>query len=520
MAFAFFKKKKDEVEPGGESQPTASEPSDAGETAGVLTPDPAKAARFYEHAQAMHDSSNFAYAMTLWLKGIRLDPANINALESFMKSAAGFTSHPDPERPRDPPPKAPKREQLEEFAGRGAWDKYLTALLHWGVRPMDWAAGLRVFESAVKLGYREAADWIGRRVLGVAGEDPKAKKDSFVRMMNLFLEIDAYNQAVVAGEIACRLDPTDARLAGEVKNIAAQATMKKGGFEEGQKVEAGAFRKAVKDIQAQREIEEEERIVKTEEVQARAIERAKADYESRPTDMGAIQKYARLLLERGMFEDEKTAFQVLIRAYRDTQNYRFKAQAGEIDLRVARRQVREFKEAAAADPGNLEKQQIAARAERRLAEMEVKEYEERVANNPTDLQLRFDLGERLLAIGEDEKAIEQFQQARASPGVAVHALKGLGMAFARLGWLDEAEQSWRDAIASHPVQTDDLAIELRYGLMEVMQRKAEESRDLAHAEEAFKLASGIAVQRIGYRDIRQRRQQLQDLVKSLRSAPS
>lgn len=516
MAFAFFKKKKDEAEAPAEGQSAAGEPTDAGEAAGVLTPDPAKAARFYEHAQAMDDASNYGYAMTLWLKGIRLDPANLNALESFMKSAAGFTTHPDPERPRDPPPKTPKREQLEEFSGRGAWDRYLAALLHWGVKPMDWSAGLRAFEAAVKLGYREAADWIGRRVLGVAGEDPKARKDAFVRMMNLFLEIDAYSQAVVAGEIACRLDPTDARLAAEVKNVAAQATMKRGGFEEGQKVEAGAFRKAVKDIQAQREVEEEERIVKTEEVQTRAIDRARTDYESRPTDVGAVQKYARLLLERGTFEDEKTAFQVLIRAFRDTQNYRFKSLAGEIDLRVARRQVREFKMAAAAEPGNVEKQQTAARAERRLAEMEAKEYEERVANNPTDLQLRFDLGERLLAIGEDEKAIEQFQQARAAPGVAAHALKGLGVAFARLGWLDEAEQSWRDAIESHSVQTDDLAIELRYGLMEVMQRKAEESRDLPSAEEAFKLASGIAVQRIGYRDIRQRRQQLQDLVKSLR----
>jgi hypothetical protein len=66
------------------------------------------------------------------------------------------------------------------------------------------------------------------------------------------------------------------------------------------------------------------------------------------------------------------------------------------------------------------------------------------------------------------------------------------------------------------VLTDDLAAELRYGLMEVLQRKATDSRDSAAADEAFKLASGIAVQRIGFKDIRARRQQLQELVKSLK----
>jgi tetratricopeptide (TPR) repeat protein len=183
---------------------------------------------------------------------------------------------------------------------------------------------------------------------------------------------------------------------------------------------------------------------------------------------------------------------------------------------VARRQVLEYKAAAAAEPQNAEKQAAAARAERTFAEMEVKEYEERVANNPTDASLRFELGQRLLNIGQDERAIEQLQQARNAPGMLTQVLMGLGIAFGRLGWTDEAEHSYRDAIASHPVQTDDTAAELRYGLMDVLQRKATETRDLALAEEAFRLASSIAVQRIGYRDIRARRQQLQDLVKSLR----
>lgn len=506
LAFGIFKKKDDSSQPPPPGDPTAGEAADGD---GSFQPEPAKARKFFERAQAVHDSTNFEYAMTLWLQGLRLDPLSIEGLESFWKSAAEYLD--SPARPR-----GPSKDQATLFSGKSAVDRYLYGLLNWGTRPLDWNLGLKAFEAALKAGLKEPGQWIGKRVLGVAGEDTKAKKDVFVQLMNLFTQAGAFREAVVAGEIACRKDPTDARLAGEVKNLSARMTMQESGFEEGSKVEAGAFRRNVKDIAAQRAVEEEERIVKTEEVQVRAIDRARADYESRPTDVSAIQKYARLLLERGSVDDEKLAYAILIKGYQDTQNYRFKSMAGDLNLRVARRQVADFKAAAAADPSNPEKQAVAARAERTFAEMEVKEYEERIANNPTDLQLRFELGIRLLAIGQNEKAIEQLQQARGSPGMAVQVLSGLGTAFGRLGWLDEAEHSYRDAIAAYPVQTDDTAAELRYGLMDILQRKATESKDHAAAEEAFKLASSIAVQRIGFKDIRARRQQLQDLVKSLK----
>jgi tetratricopeptide (TPR) repeat protein len=504
-----FFRKKDEPTPGGGEQPAPGAP-DPSDTNTVAAPEPAKARKFFDRALAVHDSTNYEYAMTLWLQGLRHDPTSVPGLEAFWKSATEYLSG-------DARGRSATKDQIEAVAGRTPVDKYLSALLQWGTRPFDWSgAGLSALEQAVKIGLKEPGQWIGKRVLGLAGQDPKAKKGSFVQLMNLLAEVGAFDQAVTAGEIACRLDPSDARLAGEVKNMSAQATMKKSGFEEGSTVEAGAFRRNVKDISAQRAVEEEERIVKTEEVQVRAIDRAKQDYESRPADVGAIQKYVRNLLERGTTDDEKTAYAVLKRAYADTQNYRFKAQAGDLNLRVARRKMESIKAAAAADPSNAERQQAAAKAERQFAEMEVKEYEERVANSPTDLQLRFELGRRLLAVGNDERAIEQLQQARGSPAILTQVLMGLGIAFARLGWLDEAEQSYRDAIASHPIATDELAAELRYGLMDVLQRRATDAREVAAAEEAFKLASGIAVQRIGYKDIRVRRQALQELVKSLK----
>lgn len=508
LALPFFKKKEEPTPSGGDVPATGS--ADPSDTNTVSTPEPAKARKFFERAAAVHDSTNYEYAMTLWLQGLRHDPTSVPGLDAFWKSATEFLNS-------DARPKGPTKDQVQAVSGKSPVDKYLSALLQWGTRPYDWTGtGLTALETAAKIGLKEPGQWIGKRVLGLAGQDPKAKKNAFVQLMNLLAQVGSFDLSVTAGEIACRLDPTDGRLAGEVKNMSAQATMKKSGFEEGSTVEAGAFRRNVKDISGQREVEEEERIVKTEEVQLRAIERARQDYESRPTDVSAIQKYTRYLMERGTPEDEKAAYVILRKAFQETQNYRFKAQAGDINLRVARRKYEEVMAAAAADPENEEKQKQASKVERQFTELEVKEFEERVTNNPTDLQMRFELGRRLLATGNDERAIEQLQQARGSPAILTQVLQGLGLAFSRLGWFDEAEQSYREAIASHPITTDELTAELRYALMDVLQRKATDARDLAAAEEAFKLASGIAVQRIGFKDIRARRQQLQDLIKALK----
>lgn len=515
MAFGFFKKKDatDASVPSPGSQPggapdAAPGDGEAGEAVQVQA-DAAKARRFFERAQTVDDTGNHEYAMTLWLQGLRMDPTSVEGLEKFVRSGTAFANS-------AAKPKGPTRDQATAFSGKGPLERYLQALLYWGMRPLDWAMGLKAFDAAAKLSVNEPAYWIGTRVLGVAGQDSKARKNDFVQMMNLFSRVNGFDKAVIAGEIACKLDPTDAPLITQVRNMSAQATMTKGGYEKtGQ---AGGFRENVKDLKAQRAREEEERLVKTEDVAARAIDRAKVDYEGRPTDPAALQKYAKLLIERGSPEDEKTAYQLLMKGFEASQNYRFKQMAGEVRLRVGRRKLRELKAELEKEPENEARREAYSKAEKQVIEAELKEYEERVAAYPTDMPLRFELAKRFLDAGEPEKAIEHFQQARSAPAILTPVLQGLGVAFWRLGWLDEAESTFREAISGHASTTDDAATELKYGLMEVLERKGTENQELPAAEEAFKLASAIAVQRINFKDIRAKRQGLQELVKTLRGS--
>ncbi len=503
LAFNFFKR--------GDSKP----PDDSGNGGGggsgdggaPFSPQPDKARRFFEHARTTFEASNYEYSMTLWLQGLRQDPTDMYGVDAFFKASAAFLE-------TNPKAKSPTKEQLNSFREKGPVEKYLLALLNWGTKPTDWSLGLKAMESAAELGLGEAVYWIGERVMRRAQGDAGAKKAHYVTMMNAFSKVGAFDRAVLAGDIAVRLDPTDQKLSTEVRNMSAQATIARGGYEaSGQ---AGGFRKNIKDLAGQTQKEEEERLVKSEETMDRVVERNREDYESRPLDQAAIQKYAKSLMERGKPEDEKAAYETYMKGYETTKAYKFREAAGNIRMRVGRRKLGQLEDAVKADPGNADLAARVERMRREILEYETQEFTERVAAYPTNLEIKFRLGERLVQLERYDDAIEQLQLAQNAPGLQSTVLNMLSQCFSRMGWLDEAEGTYRKALEGHVNHQDDTGMELRYGLMDTLQRKAKENSDAAAAEEALKLASGIATQKFGYRDIRARREAIQALLKELR----
>ena len=66
-------------------------------------------------------------------------------------------------------------------------------------------------------------------------------------------------------------------------------------------------------------------------------------------------------------------------------------------------------------------------------------------------------------------------------------------------------------------QNTDLGMELRYFLMCSLEGKGKSASDLDAAEEADKLAAGIAIQKFNYRDIRDRRSSIKSLIDELKA---
>lgn len=499
---ALFGKKK-----GPEAEDAPGEASNGKEAKSeAFKPSPDKAAKWFANARVVHEATNYAYAMQSWLSGLRQEPTSMSGLEGFFRSCAAFLGE-DGNR-KD------VRDITKDFSSRSDVDKYAAALLAWGLEPEDATAAVRATEAAGRLKMPEPVFWLGDRAMGKVLKEKKPRKELLIKLVEVFTSVGAFDKAVEAGEAAVRLDPSDGKLAAEVRNLAAQATMSRGGYEAtGQ---AGGFRQNVKDLDRQRQLEDAEKIVKTEETIDRLIRESEARYREKPDDLAMVTVYVKRLLERGRPEDESLAKDILKRTYESSKQFRFREMLGDVRLRQAARKLGEYRGAAQAAPGNEKAQAMYREAQRQFLTLEADEYRLRVENYPTDLTWKFELGKRLFELGQHDEAIALFQKSQEDAKRRVESLFYIGRAFQAQNWTDEAIHSFRQALEHHRLPNDEVGMDIRYGLMCALQAKGESERDLASAEEADKIASSIAIQQINYKDIRARRDAIKKVVVELK----
>ncbi len=465
---------------------------------------PAKAKAWFSQAKTVQETGSYDYAMNCWLSGMAFDPTSMDALESFMDCAIRLAGESK---------KGPGKETQKAATGKGAVFKYTGALLAWGSKPRDAGAAVKAAIAAAGQNLSEQAYWIGERALQLTLADPKVKKDALVKLMRAMEEAGAFDLAVKAGEAAVRLDPTDNALTSQVRNMAAQATIGRGGFDNaGQQ---GGFRDNIRDSEKQRLLDAADRITKTDDVKDQLVVAAKADYESRPDDVPASKTYIKRLLDRAKGDDEKVAYNVALKAYETTGQLSFRQQALEIELRVMKRQVADIR--AKAEAGHEEASKKLAVAEKKFLAKQVEFLQWRISAFPTDNAPRYELGRLYFNAGMYKEAIPHFQKSQQENKYRAMSLAMLGESFGKIGLTDPAIDTLKQALANHSDSNDDLGFQLRYSLMLTLTEKARTDKSLDSAVEAEKIASGIAVARFDFRDIQEKYDEAKKLVAELRS---
>jgi len=502
---ALFGKKTTE-EPGKGPEPAKGTNGKTADAAVAYAPD--KAIKFFDHARTVDEATNYEYAIGSWLTGLRWDPFSLSATEGFFHSVSKFLSDPASKKGID-------KKIVSSVSGKSDIDRYLLAILEWALKPSDSVLAVRALETAAKLQIIEPAFWIGERVFACVTKEKKVRKDLLMKVSDSFSKIGAFDRSVAAAEVALKLNPADGELSAYIRSLAAQATMARGGYEKsGQK---GAFRQNIRDADKQRMLDESERVSKTDQTVDRLLASTAEEYVKRPGDLPTIERYAKLLLERGRPEDEERAHTLYMEAFSQANQFRFRELAGELKVRQSRRKVVELKKMLDASPGNEMVTRMFDQASDEHLRLELEEYKLRVAAYPTDLTRKFELGKRYFAVGQYNEAIDLFQESQGDPKNRGATLNYLGQAFLKIHWNDEAVETFRKALEVREL-TPEAQLEVRYWLMVSLQEKGTEARDLGAAEEADKIASSIAVQQISYRDIRARRDSIKKLLGELRKA--
>jgi hypothetical protein len=473
----------------GETQPTAF----------VAQPD--KARPFLDRARDVADKGNATYALQLFANAVRFDPANIAIHDAFFECAKVFFSA------GGAPAKAADLKQLESST---PVDRFAQAEYAWMRDPNSVDRSLELLEAAAKAGQVEFGGWFAPKALNLVATAmaKKPNKKVWKRAKDLFTELQAWNEAFIAGEQAVKLDPTDTELINDLKQLTAARAIQQGGYGESSSADGG-FRKSAREPEAAGSANSEAGTAES------SLEVRRKAYQENPLSSDNVQLYAQELRKSGDPDQEKIAYQVYMQAWTALKEYRFKQAAGDIKISRARRQLAAIEAKAAQNPSDAAARAEAQKTKRAVLELEIAECKDRAAAYPTDRSVKYEIGRLMSEQGKYEEAMPYLQQAKEEPKLRMGAAHLLGRCFAAEKWFAEAVEEHKAALSWIDPGQSDRELEIRYELMLALIELARAERSLQHAKDAADICSAILRKDIGYRDIRNRRKELDTLVKEL-----
>lgn len=467
--------------------------------------DPAKAARYAEKAREAMRKGEWTYSLTMFAMSVKFDPNNLVVHTEMYDAAMAHLNAAG---------KSAASSDVKMIDGSGLVDRFAVSEYQWFCNVRDAGLALTCLESAAKAGLPDFGQWAAKSVFGAVNlaQNAKPNKKLWLRAKDAFAGVEAWEQALQCGEAAVGMDASDGALQAELRQLQAALAIKRGGYNENLGKE-GAFLTRVKDADKQAELQAADSLSGSGGKDQLQMEVAKRDFDEKPQSPEAVLKYAQLLRRAGTPEGEALAIEVYATGFKNIGEYRFKMEADNIRILRARRKLEAIK--AAADAGDAKAAAQHAAGLKQVQEFEAACFAERASKYPTDRGVKYDLGRLLFELGRYEDAMKSLQEAKDEGKYRVIAAHLLGRCFVQEGWHGEAVGEFKEALAALDVTTGDREMDIRYDLMVTLIELAKAEKSIQHAKDAQELCSAILRKDIGFRDIRARRKETDELVRQL-----
>ncbi len=450
--------------------------------------------KFFARAEQVAETGNWDFAIEMYLEGIQREPGNLDRGHkplrevSLKRAAMGGKA-------------AGLIEQIKRRSTKDPVETLINAEYLLAKEPGSLGQMLSVLKAAKAAELPEVVMWICDIILEAQQLAKRREKKVLLQITQAYHEVEQYEQAAKACELARQAAPDDQQVVDILKDLVTKATIKKGKYGTDED-----FTKGVKDIDKQKELAEGDRIVQTKDFVKSQIEKARQEYLADPTVEGKVNSFVDYLTKTEDEAYENEAIDVLTKAHQDLGIYRFKSKIGDIRIRQMNRRYRKLIESG-------DKAGAAQQAKNLLA-FELEEFTERSVNYPTDLGIKFELGRRQLLAGKLDDAIGSFQQAQRDPRRHLRALNYLGQAFATKGWYTEAADTYQKALNSE--MGEDRAKEIRYNYGDVLEKtgdgRSTSADKLADYERAREEFSRVAQIDYSFKDVRDRIEKLREKI--------
>ncbi len=284
-----------------------------------------------------------------------------------------------------------------------------------------------------------------------------------------------------------RDNPSDGDLNTALKNLSARKTMNQGGYIAAEK--GGSFRDILKNKGEAVALEQQNRIVKSEDVTERLIGEYETRIQTEPNNLKVVRALAKLYTDKGQFDRSLELYERIKSSEMGSDP--------SLDAEVTNTMVKRFDQQITtldtAAPDHAD--QVAKLQAEKLA-FQIAEGQKRIEKYPTDLAIRYEVGVLYFKAGKIGEAIQEFQKARQNPNKKLAAMGYLAQCYGKRKMYDLAASTLQEAIKEKPV-FDEEKKELVYNFgvtLENMNKKDE-------AIEQFKIIYAIDA---GYKDVNAR----------------
>lgn len=304
-------------------------------------------------------------------------------------------------------------------------------------------------------------------------------QDEFERAAEVFAEIRKRN-------------PSDLIATKMEKNATAKHSMIS------QKWEGGSFKETMHNAEEASKLEQEDRTGRTQEMIIEYITNV------------LLPKYAEdqnnLILVKDLADNYEQAedFQSAATYYEwayslSKKDPGLERKVGEMREKVNQLYLDDLKQWIAENPTHPEAEEQKAKLSELVSSQSsglIEEAQARVDRNPTDMQLRYELGERLFESENFRDAIPQLQQAKRSPNLRIRVMNMLGQCYAKLKMSDLAAQQFEEAVAElHGMDDTKKALLYNIGLL---------YDGMGEKEKSLDALKQIYAADYGYRDVAER----------------
>jgi tetratricopeptide (TPR) repeat protein len=322
--------------------------------------------------------------------------------------------------------------------------------------------------------------------LEVLARNHPGDKDAVIKYGNALADIGEVARAEQTLVNLQRQLPGYPEVSQALKNLSARRTLNEGGYEKAQQ-EGGSYRDMLKDKAEAVRLEQENRTVRTEDVNERLI----AEYEARlaGADRGNVKlmrSLAEIYLHRKRFAEARKYYELLK-----------STDAGNdpgLDKAVADLRVRELEhQMTQLDPTAEDYAEKQAELSAGKDATRLEDARRRVEKFPTDMALRYELGVLYMQAGKIGEAIQELQKAQTHPNKRIAAMSQLAQCFSKRKMYDLAARTLQNALKEKLV-FDDEKKDLIYNLGVTLE-------NMGKREEAIEQFKQIYESDIGYRDV-------------------